>query len=174
MVKEHIIPHDLAESAFQGAMLGSIASEYENLTTIMVYKGAADLKTGGRGGDTSLLARFRNITGGNPRRRTQTGRELPPSRIMDSPENMMKAYRMLAQGAVVRTAQAVQQEGGQILVPGATNAQRRGPQGGTPEAATPTEAQIGAAANVEAAELAALWVARQQQVVGDLPPENAP
>jgi len=52
---EHVIPRSYVNALFRAFRLSDVtSSEYKTMTTLLIYKGAADFKTEGAGGDNSV------------------------------------------------------------------------------------------------------------------------
>jgi hypothetical protein len=137
---EHVIPRAMVEQSFFAmAQTGVPAAgpDYNRMRTLLIYKGAAEVKTRGEFGDLSTINDFK-----------ATMRELVEA-VLDSPsdhvdrarEAMPGAVRRMldafAQDAEERTNLAIQQENQQ-------NGAARGPED-SPEPASPPQGRVHAA-----------------------------
>lgn len=172
MTAEHVIPGDLASSLFKALGLPELENfEYRGLQTILIYRGAADEKTQGRG-DTRLLSIFRSlvetreaadVAGGHEPASYTTSSGKTYRHLVRNRENLERGFNMLANGAVRRTIDAVATEKGKTIEPdGETNAQRRGPEN-SPEPSTPTESAVRAIANEELEQIRGMVEQRRNE-----------
>ncbi|NJP46560.1 hypothetical protein [Actinacidiphila epipremni] len=138
---EHVVPRSYVDSLLAARGQSAVTpGEYGGMHTILIYKGAADLKTDSPGGDQSLL---RQLAG-----RVRTGAQ--PGRVGagDSAANALRAFTMLAEGAIRRTVAAVGGEQG-------TNGAARGT-----SSAKPDESLIRQAAAAQRADIDAILAGR--------------
>lgn len=133
---EHLIPRAQVDQYFRGLHLASTTSgDYRDMTTIMIYKGAARRKTNGEGGDNRILSQIKDrvdavLDGG-------TGAPRTYEELLPTVTPLFGAYIHEAQ---TRAADAVGDEDrSHDLVSTLTNGQIRG----QPQA--PTSAEIGKA-----------------------------
>jgi hypothetical protein len=98
---EHIIPRALVNYFLIMAKKKILSTdEYNNLTTIKIYKTAAHIKDRGHNADLSLLGQIR----GRIKNRIGVGRRGPGNEAL---ERAQRAYSLLSKGSVNRTITAV-------------------------------------------------------------------
>lgn len=137
---EHVIPRGFINAAFLALGVKSVPGngrDYKRMHTILIYKGAADLKTEGPLGDTSLISSYKNTL-------CKIGRELLA--VPDAHRNLAKdelvnsvlgLLNEFGADALYATEDAVYEENQK-------NGAARGPQG-EPEPPTPKTEKIKAA-----------------------------
>ncbi|MFF6883402.1 DUF4157 domain-containing protein [Streptomyces sp. NPDC012421] len=108
---EHVIPRSYVDSLLLSQKWAPCtASEYGAMHTVLIYKGAADLKTDDPRGDQANLRRFAQAVRERAEARTGTsGQAKPKARRVSAgdPELAGRAFDKLVHGAVRRTLQAV-------------------------------------------------------------------
>ncbi|NUS13203.1 MAG: hypothetical protein HOY69_17675, partial [Streptomyces sp.] len=133
---EHVVPRSYVDSLLAARGQSEVTpGEYRGMHTILIYKGAADRKTDDPGGDQQLL---RKLAG-----RVRTGAQ--PGRVGagDSAANALRAFTMLAEGAVRRTVAAVEAEQ-------EANKTRRGTSSAKPDASLIRQAAAAQRADIDA------------------------
>ena len=106
---EHVIPQSYVSGLFAAFNLATVtSSEYRRMRTVLIYKGAADVKTEGAGGDNTvyreLVAASAEITA---TARTAGERDRAFSLARDTVFNLFESY---AANARERTYEAIQVE----------------------------------------------------------------
>ncbi len=106
---EHVIPQSYANALFEAFTLSAVtSSEYNGMHTILIYKGAADVKTEGAGGDNTV---YRTLQ--------ETAREVmavamgssQPARHFDAAmSTILRLFEAYARNAIGRTYDAIVQE----------------------------------------------------------------
>ena len=178
MESEHIIPFAVGKRLWQMvslAMPGRGGREDRAQTTIMIYKGAADEKTAR---DEALWTGFEAaVERGDVQRRLAAvrtglaaGMETAREEGSELVGQLMQGMRAAKEDAIGRTNTAITNES-QARTDGFTksNAERRGP-AGRPEPATPTSAQVTAAATAQYDDVVGLL----NSVLDDVNEERTP
>ncbi len=138
---EHVVPRGFSNAIFTMLRLEGIPSggtDYRGQTTIMIYKGAATIKTHGPDADNAMTRELKtNLADifAEYRRAKPSAKPAIAKVVYDTLGNLLAGY---ASDATARTEVAVEQENKQL---GA----RRGPPG-KPESATPTAGRVQQAA----------------------------
>lgn len=149
---EHVIPRSYANALFAAFSLGgTTSSEYRAMHTILIYKGAADLKTEGPGGDNTVYQTLQ-----------QTASEVmtvalassQPARhfgaAMGTVRGLFEGY---AANAVDRTTEAIAGEHAQTYGQSTKGAIRKRP-------VAPPEARVEEAFTLQAADVSGMLSAR--------------
>jgi hypothetical protein len=139
MESEHVIPRVFVSAAMVGLGLPEVEAagdEYKRMHTILIYKGAADVKTEGQGGDLSQAAGLKAAVE-EEGRKTQSVSSLRKAVI-----DIMLEY---TEPAVVRTFWAIKQEN-------TINGKARGPVG-KPEPPSPWDKKVWEAVTLQARDI---------------------
>ena len=152
---EHVIPRSFIDTAFaalaqQGIPMGS--ADYREMHTILIYKGAANLKTHGPFGDASRINDFKNAIGETMEEVFRTRRSGLTRALGESHRASMSLLDAFGEEAIDRTLDAIKGENTE-------NAAARGP-AGEPEPLRPSESAVISAATLQQADLNAQLEAR--------------
>jgi hypothetical protein len=148
MESEHVIPRAMSNAMFEALKLEGIPAgktDYRGQHTIMIYKGAADIKTDNPEADQAMIAELKANVGdviSEYRKAKPSARPELVRVVYDTLASLLAGY---AGDAAGRTVIAVAQENRQ-------NGARRGPVG-SPEAPTPDAGKIHHAASQQVQDI---------------------
>lgn len=145
---EHVIPRSFVDQVFQAIAQAGIPAgkaDYNNMHTILLYKGAADKKTKGTGADFSLIREFKDIVRQILKQVFQTNRKGRAEAWDEMVNVILKLLSAFAADAEGRTNSA-------ILAENQENGALRGPEG-SPEPPTPKSSQVAAAFDLQRSDI---------------------
>ena len=156
MESEHLIPRGFISAAFEAFDLGAIpagGSDYNNMHTILIYKGAANRKTRGSG-DLSLIADYKKVIAAQfqvleeapPQHRDEANKE-----IRESLKRLLHAYGGDALGRTEDAVIAENKESGHA----------RGPVKGPKEPPTPSKTSLQDAYDKQSNDILAIFITRR-------------
>lgn len=137
---EHVIPRAIVNAAFEALAQAGVPAgraDYNNMHTILIYKGAADLKTEGASGDFSRINIFKAAVREILIEVFETHQSDPASARTEMARAVLNLLNGFAADATQRTNEAINAENRQ-------NKQARGPQG-SPESPTPNASAVNSA-----------------------------
>jgi phage-related protein len=148
MESEHVIPRAFVDTAFQALDQAAVprrSQDYENMHTILIYRGAAERKTRGSSGDLSNIAAFsRSMT--DITREVSRTRQSGFSQARDlATQTVFNLLTRFSANAKERTKVA-------IVAENQVNGAARGP-ANTPETPTPTPDRVDMAYNMQATDI---------------------
>lgn len=137
---EHVIPRAIINATFEALAQAGVPAgraDYNNMHTILIYKGAADLKTEGSSGDFSRINIFKSAVREILVEVFETHQSDPASARTEMARAVFSLLNGFAADAKQRTNEAINAENRQ-------NKQARGPQG-SPESPTPNASAVNSA-----------------------------
>ncbi len=139
---EHVIPRAFINAAFEALSQAGVpagGADYNNMHTILIYKGAANAKTNGEFGDQSTINDFKNTISEIVQEVLGTHQENPSMARTEMVSAVMRLLSAFASEAKQRTNLAINQEN-------QDNKAARGP-AGSPEPPTPISSAVDNAFN---------------------------
>ncbi|WP_237421304.1 DUF4157 domain-containing protein [Flavobacterium sp. HBTb2-11-1] len=141
---EHVIPRAFINTAFEALSQAGVpagGADYNNMHTILIYKGAANAKTNGEFGDQSTINDFKNTISEIVQEVLGTHQENPSMARTEMVSAVMRLLSAFASEAKQRTNLAINQENQE-------NKAARGPVG-SPEPPTPVSSAVDNAFNLQ-------------------------
>jgi hypothetical protein len=148
MESEHVIPRGFIDAALTGlghASVPASGSEYNAMRTVLIYRGAADLKTEGDEGDASLWSNLRT----DVMKAVRAGlKSTDPSALGQAVTMIQGHVARFANAALIRTYAAILDENEQ-------HGEARGPVG-KPEPPTPGKSKVDDAFTKQLSDIAGI------------------
>lgn len=159
---EHVIPRGYINAAFLALGVDGVpadGTDYNRMHTVLIYKGAADLKTEGPSGDASLINTYKEticeiaellLTGPN------MNRNQAKNELVNSTLGLLNDF---ASDAMYATNKTIKEEN-------RVNGAARGPQG-SPESPTPDSGKVSEAFSSQRDDVRGMLQARLQDMMTD-------